>query len=102
MFLMRFPEGYIWGYPGFPSLVIPYDKTNDFFFSGHVGGALIASLEYRANGHFYIFLFGLFTMACQFFMMVCMRGHYSIDLFSGLIFGLFFFLIAVKIAPYVD
>jgi len=35
---MEKPSGYIWHYPGFPSLVVPYAATNDFFFSGHVGG----------------------------------------------------------------
>lgn len=39
LFLMRYPEGYLWDYPGFPSLVVPYGKTNDFFYSGHIGGA---------------------------------------------------------------
>ena len=46
IFLMRFPDGYAWDYPGFPSLTVPYPKTNDFFYSGHVGGALLAGLEY--------------------------------------------------------
>lgn len=31
---MRFPEGYYWSYPGFPSYVVPYGNTSDFFFSG--------------------------------------------------------------------
>jgi len=38
IFLMKFPEGYIWEYPGFPSLTVPYGRTNDFFYSGHIGG----------------------------------------------------------------
>lgn len=47
IFFMRFPDGYMWNYPGFPSLVVPYGATNDFFFSGHVGCATIFMLEYR-------------------------------------------------------
>ena len=47
LFLMRYPEGYLWNYPGFPSLVVPYGKTNDFFYSGHAGGGLVMTLEFR-------------------------------------------------------
>lgn len=31
---MRFPDGYYWTYPDFPSYVVPYGETSDFFFSG--------------------------------------------------------------------
>jgi hypothetical protein len=48
LFLLRYPEGYLWDYPGFPSLVVPYGKTNDFFYSGHVGGACVMMLEFRS------------------------------------------------------
>lgn len=43
---MKKPAGYIWEYPGFPSLVVPYGPTNDFFYSGHMGGSLISTLEW--------------------------------------------------------
>ncbi len=32
---MTFPEGFYWDTPGFPSLVVPYGRTSDFFFSGN-------------------------------------------------------------------
>ena len=46
VFLMKKPAGYIWEYPGFPSLVVPYGPTNDFFYSGHMGGSVISTLEW--------------------------------------------------------
>ena len=46
IFLLKVPDNYIFRYPGFPSLFVPYDKTTDFFFSGHVGGSLIATMEF--------------------------------------------------------
>lgn len=36
-----FPKNYIFEHPGFDSLFIPYDDTNDFFFSGHTGLVII-------------------------------------------------------------
>lgn len=49
LFLMRYPEGYLWEFPGIYSLTVPYGKSNDFFYSGHVSTALIVMLEFRAN-----------------------------------------------------
>ena len=36
--VLQFPkEGYIWDYPGWPALFVPYGQTPDFFYSGHTG-----------------------------------------------------------------
>ena len=48
---MTFPQGYFWDYPGFPSLVIPYGRTSDFFFSGHTGFLTICCLEWYHLGY---------------------------------------------------
>ena len=50
LFAMKFPEGYLWDYPGFYSLTVPYGSTNDFFYSGHVGCCMICALEYFSIG----------------------------------------------------
>lgn len=85
LFLMRYPEGYLWNYPGFPSLVVPYGKTNDFFYSGHAGGALVMMLEYRQLSKelvkHKVFLRGMqifstLTIILQLFLMIFLRGHY--------------------------
>ncbi|CAI2372230.1 unnamed protein product [Moneuplotes crassus] len=110
-FLMRFPEGYLWRYPGFPSLVVPYGQTNDFFYSGHVGGALIMTLEYRTlatelSNHKMMMramqIFGFLTIISQIFLMIFLRGHYSIDMITGLIVGHYFYIIACLWAPSFD
>mmetsp|Transcript_16749 Transcript_16749/g.14675 ORF Transcript_16749/g.14675 Transcript_16749/m.14675 type:complete len:187 (+) Transcript_16749:434-994(+) len=110
-FLMRFPEGYLWRYPGFPSLVVPYGKTNDFFYSGHVGGALIMTLEYRALAkellnHKMLLrgmqIFGTLTIILQLFLMTFLRGHYSIDMITGLIVGHYLHMVSSIWAPYIN
>ena len=45
LFILEKPDGYIWDYPGFPSLVVAYAATPDFFFSGHIGFAVICALD---------------------------------------------------------
>lgn len=111
LFVIRFPDGYLWDYPGFPSLVVPYGKTNDFFYSGHVGGALIMLLEYRQSineiPNHVMFLramqiFAFFTIIFQVFLMIFLRGHYSIDMFTGIIVGHYFFIHMAHYAQYVD
>jgi len=110
-FLMRYPEGYLWDYPGFPSLVVPYGKTNDFFYSGHCGGALIMTLEYRSLAKVLykhrLFLrvmqiFGYMTIVLQIFLMIFLRGHYTIDLIAGLMAGHYLYLMGSFFAPYFD
>jgi hypothetical protein len=59
---MNYAPGFIWKYPGFPSLVVPYQPTNDYFFSGHMGGALIATLEWKKNGYKSMMYLGIATM----------------------------------------
>lgn len=46
---IRYPEGYLWEYPGFYSLTIPYGKANDFYFAVHVGMFVIIFHEFLAN-----------------------------------------------------
>ena len=99
---MRFPDGYMWDYPGFPSIVIPYGKTNDFFYSGHVGGVLIIGLEYRELGYHYPAGFCYFTMIMQIFLMIFLQGHYTIDLISGMIIAHYFYMLSRHWAPYFD
>ena len=108
LFLLRYPEGYLWSYPGFPSLVVPYGKTNDFFYSGHVGGACVMMLEFRSlantqvqNRVFmrWMQIFAILTIILQVFLMIFLRGHYSIDMISGIIFGHYFHMIASDVSP---
>lgn len=111
IFLMRYPDGYLWDYPGFPSLVVPYGKTNDFFYSGHAGGALVMTLEFRTLAvllvRHRIFMrtmqiFGILTIVFQIFLMIFLRGHYTIDLIAGLMAGHYFYMLAQHFAPYMD
>jgi hypothetical protein len=45
------PQGMIWHYPGFPSLVVTYYTTFDFFFSGHTASATLSALEIGHRGY---------------------------------------------------
>jgi len=88
-----FPPGYWWNSPGIPSLVVPYGRGSDFFFSGHAGFSVICGLEWRKNGNPFMVRFitlgGLYTM----FILIAYRIHYSIDVFTGVIVAHWCFMI---------
>lgn len=82
-----FPPGYYWYSPGFPSLVVPYGRGSDFFFSGHTGFMTICAEEWHRLGRSrmrnLILCFTVYTML----ILMMYRIHYSIDLFVGLFFA---------------
>ena len=81
----KFPEGYDWQYPGFPSYVVPYGNTSDFFFSGHCGFLNICALEWFALGKRRM---GFAIEAINVYMAIVMlifRVHYTIGRFSSIL-----------------
>jgi len=95
LFWMPFPhDGYYWwDDPGFPSFVVPYGVGSDFFFSGHIGFVTICALEFKKNGlmpAFWILTVGGIYTAI---ILLAYHVHYSIDLFTGVFFGHYMFMI---------
>ncbi|MGE3406105.1 MAG: phosphatase PAP2-related protein, partial [Pirellulales bacterium] len=77
------PDGMIWRYPGFPSLLVTYGVSNDLFFSGHTGISVVGAIELsRAGGKPYKLLgicIGLFEVAT----VLVLRAHYFMDVYAG-------------------
>ena len=88
---MRRLDGFLFHYPGIPSLVVVYHDSYDFFYSGHIGTCFIITMEYRACKWFN-----------QWFMMTCVRTHYVIDMIAGVIVAHYMHMIAEKICYYFD
>ena len=100
--MIRYPLGYLWDFPGVYSITVPYGRTNDFFFSGHIGCCVINYCEYKAHGWNKFAYFSLLTMCFQGFLMISLRGHYAIDLFSGILFAHYFWLMAERYCYIID
>jgi len=71
--------------PGFPSLVVPYGRGSDFFFSGHSGFLLICANEWNTLGNKRLRNFVYCVLAYTVFILLVYRVHYSIDIFGGII-----------------
>jgi len=89
---MPYASYVLWFNPGFPSFSVFYEHTSDYFFSGHTGTLMILILESRKLdlpvwirvslifGAFYIIL-----------MLLIGRVHYTIDVFGGFIYSMYFY-----------
>ena len=67
-----------------------------------MGCCIINFLEYRANGWYRFATFSWITCICQTFLMVTLRGHYFIDLISGMIFAHYAWMLAERYSYLVD
>ena len=102
IFLMRYPDGLTWSYPGFPSVVVPYVNSSDFFFSGHLGILTFLLLENRESKDTLMTWVSVVSIAFEFWMMVVLRAHYTIDLISGIVFAHYIWIISKKPGLWLD
>lgn len=91
---LRHPYNLSVRYPGFPSIFVNYLLASDYYFSGHVGGAVTALIENYWNKRYKFVAFCAVTAFWEAYIMVVTRWHYTIDLFVGAIFGHYIAMIA--------
>lgn len=78
------PDGMIWRYPGFPTLVVTYSTSTDFFFSGHMALATLLATELTAQGASrgrQAVAWGVALL--QAVVILSMRFHYVTDVAAG-------------------
>ena len=73
----------LWFDPGFPSLLVTYEVANDFFFSGHTAMAVYGGIELgRRFGRLGMGA-GLMFAVFQVVVVLVLRAHYTMDVFTG-------------------
>jgi len=88
LFFMPYPnELYYWMDPGFPSVVVPYGKASDFFFSGHSGFLVICLNEWKKWGNKKIVAGIYAALMFTVFTLFVFRIHYAIDVFTGIFYA---------------
>lgn len=102
-----FPKGYIWHAPTLgsveiPSLTVPYQPSDDFFFSGHVACCVLATVEQVYYRCWWGVAFTVFVTLIQFFVMTITRGHYAIDMIAGAVIAHWVHMVASSAARPVD
>jgi len=96
------PKGYLWRYPGFPSLVVPYNPANDFYFSGHIGFLTVAARELFKRRYWKLYLGCLLAIFFNSMMVIITRIHYTIDVIDGVFVAWFAVDLAERFSPLID
>ena len=83
------PPNQIWHNPGFPSLLVTYGVANDYFFSGHTAIAVLAGTELIRYGRKWLTVLAVTLVIFEVAVVLVLRAHYVMDVFTGLITGLY-------------
>jgi hypothetical protein len=99
---LPFPKGVIWRHPGFPSLLVTYGTSNDFFFSGHTAIAVLGALELSHLGLPWLSWAAAVIAALEAATVIVLRAHYLIDVFTAAFVALACESAAGTVAPGLD
>ena len=99
---LPFPKGTIWHDPGFPSLLVTYGTSNDFFFSGHTSIAVLGALELAHAGPPWLAVVAVAVAVAEAITVIVLRAHYTIDVFTAVFVAWACEVAATQIAPTAD
>lgn len=88
------PPNAIWHYPGFPSLLVTYGVSNDYFFSGHTAIAVLGAAELARFARRWLTALGVSFVIFEVATVLVLRAHYTMDVFTGGVTGLCSFYLA--------
>ena len=77
------PPGIIWHDPGFPSLLVTYSVSNDFFFSGHTAIAVFGATELARLHKPWLTVTAFCLVLLEVAAVLVLRAHYTMDVFAG-------------------
>lgn len=79
------PPRMIWRDPGFPSLLVTYGVSNDFFFSGHTAVAVLGSIFMVTLCPLWIGVIAVIVAVFEMTTVLILRAHYTMDVFSAVV-----------------
>lgn len=96
------PKAMIWRNPGFPSLLVTYGTSNDFFFSGHTGIAVLGAMELAHTAPVWVAAIAAGIALAEAVTVIVLRAHYTMDVFAAIFTAWAAETIAYRIAPALD
>lgn len=96
------PPGIIWRHPGFPSALVTYGVSNDFFFSGHTAISVLGALEVARTGPPWLGALAAVIAGVEALTVLVLRAHYTMDVFAAVFAAWGADVAAREIAPRVD
>lgn len=96
------PDGMIWRYPGFPSLLVTYGTPNDFFFSGHTAIAVYGAIELARFRKRWLTIAAAMVATIEVLTVLVLRAHYTMDVFTAILAAAWTASVAARLAPPCD
>lgn len=96
------PPGIIWRNPGFPSLLVTYSVSNDFFFSGHTALAVLGAIEVSHLAPGWLAGVACAVAVLEAGVVLVLRAHYTLDIIAGALAAWFASDVARALTPMVD
>lgn len=97
------PDGLIWHDPGFPSLVVTYGASSDFFFSGHMALSTLFAAELSIQGAArWKQIVAWSAIGLHVFVILSMRFHYVTDVVAGFLAAIVAALVARAVGRGLD
>ena len=94
------PSNAIWHYPGFPSLLVTYGVSNDYFFSGHTAIAVLGASEIARLRRGWLTGLGFLIVIFEIATVLVLRAHYTVDVFTGVVTGLYATHLASRLSDF--
>lgn len=96
------PAGMIWRDPGVPSVLVTYGTATDLFFSGHTAIAVLGAATLAGNFGPWGIAVGVAIAVFEIGVVLVLRAHYTMDVFTGVIAALWVYGLTGVWAPVVD
>lgn len=96
------PPGIIWRDPGFPTALVTYGVSNDFFFSGHTALAVLGAIEIYQHAPLWLGAAAVLVAVGEIVIVLVLRAHYTMDVITGAFAAWFAADLAGRAAPWVD
>ncbi|MBI3236240.1 MAG: hypothetical protein HYZ48_00795 [Chlamydiales bacterium] len=96
------PQGIIWEYPGFPSLMVNYSIQHDLYFSAHTGISLLVVMELLRTKKKWLSFTGFFFFVYIVMTIISFRIHYTMDVFTAILVALYLIYTSERISLPVD
>lgn len=96
------PPGIIWRDPGFPTALVTYGVSNDFFFSGHTALAVLGAIEICHLAPWWLGAAAVLIAIGEAIIVLILRAHYTMDVITGALAAWFAADLAARWAPAVD
>ena len=96
------PNDYLWIYPGFPSIIVSYVKSNAFLFNSQIGLIFICFLYFLRYRNYIMIGFSLISIIIHSILLIALRGAFSVDIISSIIIAHFSYLLVNEYIGLID